>query len=340
MRFNKTFLILLMVALMALWGCSDDDDDGGTDPPVPTDFELLAQALDDYIGVRGAYIAANALQGDLDNWEVIDVRREEDYNAGHIEGAILSSIPDIVTNVQAQGWPMDQQIAVTCYTGQSARFAQMFLTAAGYTEVYSLLFGMSAWNTSLVDRYWRNPSRTDFELPANLIETTVNDETAESYEYPTPLADNVADAAAALTAIYTAEGFGHFAVSTDQLAADVESGNVDWYIANYHPLYVYDGPDGEPGDNAGVPGHIQGAYCYPPGESFSWGQKLEHLPTDQPIAVYCWTGQTSGFMAAYLRMLGYEAYTVTQGCNDMFYDLLTAHKWTDPGYDYPLIVEE
>ena len=285
--------------------------------------------------------AADALQADLDNWEVVDVRREDAYDAGHIEGAVWSSIPGIVATAQAQGWdPATTNIAITCYTGQSARFAQMFLLAAGYENVRSLLWGMSSWNTSLVDSYWRAESRTNFELPAALIETTVNDETATTYEYPTPMADNVAGAAAALTALYADEGFGHFAVSTDALAADVESGNVDWYIVNYHPLAVYDGPGGVEGDNAGVPGHVQGAYCYPPGESFSWGQKLEHLPTDgRPIAVYCWTGQTSSYAAAYLRMLGYNAYTVTQGVNDMFYDMLTGHKWTDPGFEFELVTD-
>ncbi len=337
MRERKTWLILLLIAMMALWGCSDDDDDdGGTNPPTPSTFETLAQDLDDYIGNRSDYVPADVLNSELDQWEVLDVRQQADYDAGHIEGAVWSSLPDAVTTVQAQGWALDQPIAVCCYTGQSARFAQIALIAHGYTNVRSLLFGMSAWNTSLVDRYWRAASRTDFVLPANLIETTVNDQTAMTFDYPEPPADSVTGAADWLLNTVATEGFGHFAVSTDALADDVETGAVDWYIVNYHPMDVYDGPP----NSDGVPGHVQGAYCYPPGESFAWGQQLEHLPTDQPIAVYCWTGQTSAYTAAYLRMLGYQAYTVVQGVNDMFYDQLTAHKWTDPGYDYTLVPTE
>ena len=53
--------------------------------------------------------------------------------------------------------------------------------------------------------------------------------------------------------------------------------------------------------------------------------------------MYCWTGQTSANMAAYLRVLGYQAKTLLFGANGMIYDDLPSHKWSAGaimGYDY------
>ena len=51
--------------------------------------------------------------------------------------------------------------------------------------------------------------------------------------------------------------------------------------------------------------------------------------------IYCWTGQTSALVMAYLRVLGYDAVSLKFGANSMIYDELTAHKWTSSGsYTY------
>ena len=57
-------------------------------------------------------------------------------------------------------------------------------------------------------------------------------------------------------------------------------------------------------------------------------QDLRHLPTDKPIVVYCWTSQHSSQITAYLNMLGYEAYSLKFGSNNLFHTDLLAHKWT------------
>ena len=37
------------------------------------------------------------------------------------------------------------------------------------------------------------------------------------------------------------------------------------------------------------------------------------IPADKPVIVYCYTGQTASQTVAVLRMLGYEAYNMSQG---------------------------
>lgn len=60
-------------------------------------------------------------------------------------------------------------------------------------------------------------------------------------------------------------------------------------------------------------GHIDGAYLA------SWNgdlsEKVSMLPTDQPVYVYCYSGQTAGQATAIFRMLGIDAYSVKSGFN-------------------------
>ncbi|PKP52846.1 MAG: hypothetical protein CVT92_07150 [Bacteroidetes bacterium HGW-Bacteroidetes-1] len=67
---------------------------------------------------------------------------------------------------------------------------------------------------------------------------------------------------------------------------------------------------------------------------------LKTLPTDKPLALYCYTGQTSSYLAAYLRLLGYDAKSVLYGTNGMIYDIMVQNAMTIfsegdiKGYEY------
>ena len=74
-------------------------------------------------------------------------------------------------------------------------------------------------------------------------------------------------------------------------------------------------------------GHINGAIQYTPKTSLLLDADLKTLPTDKTIVVYCYTGQTSAHVASYLRVLGYDAYTLTFGMNKLFND---NPFWDDP----------
>ncbi|MBN2558991.1 MAG: hypothetical protein JXB33_09585 [Clostridia bacterium] len=59
--------------------------------------------------------------------------------------------------------------------------------------------------------------------------------------------------------------------------------------------------------------HIKGAY------NAAWGAdlagKVAMLPTDKPVYVYCYSGQTAGQAIALMNMLGIEAYSIKSGFN-------------------------
>ncbi len=90
-------------------------------------------------------------------------------------------------------------------------------------------------------------------------------------------------------------------------------------------------------------GHIPGAVQYTPSASLSYAQELKTLPTDKTVVVYCYTGQTSAFVAAYLKVIGYDAKTLLFGANGMMYDTMvsaggmTVFNADTEVYDYTLV---
>ncbi len=80
---------------------------------------------------------------------------------------------------------------------------------------------------------------------------------------------------------------------------DLMAAPEDYFVVNYWGEEDYLGM-----------GHFDGAFQYTPKASFGTDTLLATLPTDMPIAVYCYSGQTGSQMAAYLTILGYQAYQI------------------------------
>jgi rhodanese-related sulfurtransferase len=73
---------------------------------------------------------------------VLDVRETEEWDAGHIEGAVhipLAELPYRVAEV-----PTEAQVVAVCRVGARSAVAAAFLQAAGH-DVVNLSGGMVAW---------------------------------------------------------------------------------------------------------------------------------------------------------------------------------------------------
>lgn len=69
--------------------------------------------------------------------KIYDVRTQEEYDAGHIEGATL--LPDYaIANGSYPDVPKDTPIAVYCRSGNRSASAVANLKAAGYTNITDL----------------------------------------------------------------------------------------------------------------------------------------------------------------------------------------------------------
>jgi hypothetical protein len=84
-------------------------------------------------------------------------------------------------------------------------------------------------------------------------------------------------------------------------------------------------------------GHINGAYRILPLTLAN--NEVEFLDSEKTIVTYCWTGQTSSMLTAYLNVLGYDAVSLKFGANGMIFSDLESHKYSPPSVDLPVVTE-
>ena len=309
-----TWLLLILIALVAFAGCSDDEDPV-TPTPAKSAFDTMVEAGSAYINNSDecpGVLNAKDLNNDLDSFTVIDIRQPQHFAEGHIPGAFNSSLGTLLDDLASKAIPTGKPYVLACYSGQSAGHAKIAMELMGYTDVYSLLFGMSSWSPS-TSGSWDNNTGDNLANP----ETEPANGNLIVHDYPV-LDGDANTIVATRVAVMLEAGF------KGVMYNDIKDNLQDYFVINYFGEDDYLG-NGE----AGVPGHIPGAFQFTPYQSLAKDQMLENLPTGQTIIVYCWTGQHSSQITAYLNMLGYDAISLKFGSNNLFHTALTAHKWSE-----------
>jgi rhodanese-related sulfurtransferase len=219
-------------------------------------------------------------------------------------------------------------IVNVCYTGQTASFATAVINLVGQDEDYAglearnLKFGMCSITTDTsiipeVDKWAIQIAEDEgYEL-----ETTSNT-TDTTYDFSDPGTGETT-----LAGIIKAN-LDNAATDWTIEAVDVYASLDDYFIVNYWPEAEYIDP-----------GHIPGAYQFTPKEDLNSDAKLNLLPTDETIVFYCYSGQTSAQVSAYLRLLGYDVKSLLYGVNGFSYESLSKIKYTSPTTDYTSIIE-
>ena len=77
---------------------------------------------------------------------LIDVRTEQEFNAGHIPGAI--SIPVDELRHRLVEIPNAEKIVLYCAVGQRGYLAYRILSQSGFSNIYNLSGGYSTWVAS------------------------------------------------------------------------------------------------------------------------------------------------------------------------------------------------
>jgi hydroxyacylglutathione hydrolase len=78
-----------------------------------------------------------------DGMQVLDVRRENEWQAGHIDGALwfpLDRFPSSLPEMDRSG-----KVAVHCKSGYRSAIACSLLLRAGYRHVINVVGGFDAW---------------------------------------------------------------------------------------------------------------------------------------------------------------------------------------------------
>ena len=123
----KRLAFILIAAVILLTGCSI----GGTGNSAS--YHQIAQE------------EAKEMMAKNDGHIIVDVRRQDEYDEGHIPGAVL--IPnESITDKQPEQLPdLNQVILIYCRSGRRSKEASQKLADMGYTNIYEF-GGINTWN--------------------------------------------------------------------------------------------------------------------------------------------------------------------------------------------------
>ncbi|HRZ75819.1 MAG TPA: rhodanese-like domain-containing protein, partial [Bacteroidales bacterium] len=282
---TKNLLLLALLAVFALvTSCNKDDDDP---QPEINEAEVLVKYLEsadsplgkDYVNTdMPSIMPASEVKtlNETGQVYIMDIRSAADYAAGHIENAVNVELKNILTHLEGVNLTNYTKIAVVCYTGQTAGFATSILRLMGYDKAFSMKWGMCSWNAFFSSR-WDNAVANGNAYAAQFTATAAaKGAKGDLPELSTGKTTGQEILEARVNTLLN-EGFTPATVTN----ATVFGALTSYYIVNYWPLNHYENP-----------GHIPGAIQYTPKETIKLSADLKTLPTDKPVVVYCYTGQT------------------------------------------------
>ena len=317
-KLNAYIIVLLTVMFVFMTSCSEDS----TSPSKKAESEILIEYLEgsaggDYINVVMNNIAPatevkTSITADPTKYFVMDIRDSAAFAKGHITGAVRVNFKDVLAYFKANDMTKYTKVYMVCFSGQSAAYATGLLRLAGYNNVFSMKFGMASWHADFMGT-WKNSVGN---AGASIIaQDSVVKPAAGSYPTLTTGKTDGKEILDIRVAQAFADGF-------PSIGKDVVIGSLtNYFIAAYWSLADYKDP-----------GHLPGAPCYVPKTDFKSMTNLKTLPTNKTIAIYCYTGHTAAYAAAFLKVMGYDVKSISFGGNAMFYDIMVAKgksSWKD-----------
>jgi len=79
---------------------------------------------------------------------VLDVRRQDEYDSGHIEGAVLIPHMELDERIEELAGHENHEIIVYCRTGVRSVIAAEILDSHNFTKVYNMRGGIQAWQSA------------------------------------------------------------------------------------------------------------------------------------------------------------------------------------------------
>ena len=259
-----------------------------------SEFEVLVEYLEtngDFINsdFSPALISSDEVKKNIKNpkFLVIDIRSESWFDYGHIKNASNISAANLLSHFETEITPTDyDKIVLTCYSGQSAAYFTSLLRLAGYSNVYSMKWGMSSWRVDFAENAWLKNADNSF---ADQLQVEVNLK-PEKGTHPALITGKTE--AEEILKVRLENAFAtpykEYIIKSPIVFENPEN----YYIVNYWDEDKY------------TSGHITGAVQYEPNASLSSTTDLYTLPTDKQVLVYCSTGLSAAYVVAYLNLIG------------------------------------
>jgi rhodanese-related sulfurtransferase len=84
------------------------------------------------------------IQEHRDEWQIVDVRESDEWEAGRIEGAIHLPLARVMAGQEKGLLEPDKKVGVVCRSGNRSELASVMLRARGY-DAYNMEGGMQSW---------------------------------------------------------------------------------------------------------------------------------------------------------------------------------------------------
>jgi rhodanese-related sulfurtransferase len=312
-----SLLLIILLVITGIIGCSGKKEEkkqiSATEVKQPViignETSLLLKDLvenGDYVNsqVFPSLIKASIVKESLDkNILVIDLRSAGLFSGGHIKGAVNKKFEELPSYFETGIKPFEyDKIVLVCEDGQVSSYTTSLLRLMGYGNVYSMRWGMSAWNNKYANDAWLKGVSGKYETR---LESKINERPPATAmpELKTGLTTADEIVSARFRELFE-EGTATVLVTADEVFSDPQK----YYIINLERKDKYED------------GHIPGAVRYKPEATLGFTDEMASIPAGKTVVVYCGTGHNSGFATAYLRLFGYDARTLKYGNNSFMYD--------------------
>ena len=151
----------LLILIMALTGCgpkteSDVTIIGGADGPTSV---FLASKINEDSYTQIDQETAKLMMDLEDGHVIVDVRRQDEFDEGHIPGAICIHYESITDSMPPELPDLEQIILIYCRSGRRSKEAAQKLFDMGYTNVYEF-GGIIDWTGEVVTEEAKDTAMT------------------------------------------------------------------------------------------------------------------------------------------------------------------------------------
>lgn len=101
----------------------------------------LSKFLEDTSNNWNYILPTELYKENLSKYFLLDIRKNKDYNKGHIDGAINIYWKDLLKEKNLKKLPFNKEIIIICYVGHTSSQVLVLLKLLGY-NVRALKFGM------------------------------------------------------------------------------------------------------------------------------------------------------------------------------------------------------
>ena len=110
-------MLIISLSLFGLCACGEENK-----TPTPSYEQISAEKAKEFMDTEKDYV-------------ILDARTQEEFNEGHIDGAIMIPEYEVSTRAEKELPDKDQLILVYCRSGRRSKIAAQALVDIGYTNV-------------------------------------------------------------------------------------------------------------------------------------------------------------------------------------------------------------